>query len=324
MKYQFLIDANFHFIILGFLIELFIGYPNKFPHPIVFMGKLISLFEWLFYGKSNDPKKIKRNGMIITIILILLTYALFGILDILFGRGIIGWLIHTFFTVTIIATGSLLNECSKVISCLKSNDIESARTRLSMLVTRDTKEMNEEEIIRTTIETLSENLCDGVIAPLFYLFIGGIPLAMAYKMLSTLDSMIGYKNEKYIYFGWAAAKLEDLASWIPARLTAFFIIFASNILGYDWKKAISTWERDRNKTESPNSGHPESAFAGAIGVWFGGKVKYFGVVNDKPIIGDQGKEIGIKDFDRAISLAMGASFMGLVIMSISEVIYRLW
>lgn len=324
MKYQILVDSNFHYIILGFLIEFFIGYPNRFPHPIVFFGKLVSLFEWLFYGENNDPKKLKRKGIVITVVLVLFIYAVFGIIDILFGRGIIGWIIHVFFTVTIIATGSLITECSKVISYLKSNDIESARTQLSMLVTRDTKEMNEEEIIRTTIETLSENLCDGVIAPLFYLFIGGVPLAMAYKMLSTLDSMVGYKNERYIYFGWASAKLEDIATWIPARLTAFFIIFASTILGYDWKTAISTWERDRNRTESPNSGHPESAFAGAIHVWFGGKVKYFGIEYDKPIIGVVGEKIETKDFDKAINLAMGTSFLGLVLMSICEVIFRLW
>lgn len=324
MKYQILIDANFHFIMLGFLIEFFIGYPNRFPHPVVLMGKLVSLFEWLFYGESNDPEKLKRRGLIITIVLVLFTYAIFGIIDILFGRGIIGWIIHVVFTVTIIATGSLINECGKVISHLKAHDIDSARSQLSMLVTRDTREMDEEEIIRTTIETLSENLCDGVIAPLFYLFIGGIPMAMAYKMLSTLDSMIGYKNERYKYFGWASAKLEDIATWIPARLTAFFIIFSSTILGYDWRSSIATWERDRNKTESPNSGHPESAFAGALNVWFGGKVRYFGKEYDKPIIGVQGKKIDVGVFDRAISLAMGTSFLGLVIMSIGEVVYKLW
>ncbi|MCX7770399.1 MAG: adenosylcobinamide-phosphate synthase CbiB [Proteobacteria bacterium] len=324
MKLQALVDANFHFIILGFLIEFFIGYPNKFPHPVVFMGKLVSLFEWLFYGNSNDPKILKRRGIIIAILLVIFVYAFFGIINILFGRGIIGWIINVFFTMTIIATGSLINECSKVIRYLRVNDIESARNQLSMLVTRDTKEMNEEEIIRTTIETLSENLCDGVIAPLFYLFLGGIPLAMAYKMLSTLDSMVGYKNEKYRYFGWASARLEDIATWIPARITAFFIIFSATILGYDWRKSIYIWERDRNKTESPNSGHPESAFAGAIGVWFGGKVKYFGIDYDKPIIGDVGTTVDIKVFDRALNLATGTAFFGLFTMSIAEVIFRIW
>jgi len=324
MKFQILYDLNFHFIMLGFLIEFFLGYPDKFPHPVIFMGKLVSLFEWLFYGNSNDPVKLKRNGIFITIILVLFIYAFFGIINILSGKNLVGWIINVFFTVTIIATGSLIHECSKVISCIKSKDIESARKQLSMLVTRDTSEMNESEITRTTIETLSENLCDGVIAPLFYLFLGGVPLAMAYKMLSTLDSMIGYKNQKYQHFGWFAARLEDIATWIPARLTAFFVIFASTVLGYDWRNAISTWERDRNKTESPNSGHPEAAFAGAIGVWFGGKVKYFGVQYEKPIVGNVRETIGVKDFEKAINLATGTSFLGLVIMSMFEVLFRLW
>ncbi len=324
MKFQVLYDLNFHFIMMGFLFEFFIGYPNRLPHPVMFMGKLVSLFEWLFYDSSYEPEKLKRNGIFVTVSLILVIYALFGIIDILFGRGFIGWIINAFFTITIVATGSLINECTKVINFLKKDDINSARKQLSMLVTRDTSEMDEREIIRTTIETLSENLCDGVIAPIFYLFVGGVPLAMAYKMLSTLDSMIGYKNEVYQHFGWFAARLEDLATWIPARITAFFIIFASTILGYDWKNAISTWERDRNKTESPNSGHPEAAFAGAIGVWFGGRVKYFGLWHDKHVIGDVRETIELRVFEKAITLATGTAFLGLVLMSIIEVFIRLW
>lgn len=324
MKLYAFYDANFHYVILGFLIEFFVGYPSLLPHPIVYMGKTINFFEWLFYGQNKEPKVLKRRGIIIALSLVILTYAIFGIIDMLFSRFLIGWFIKLFFAITIVATGSLLTECNKVLKCLKSNDIDGARKQLSTLVTRDTSSMNEEEIIRTTIETLSENLCDGIIAPLFYMFIGGIPLGMAYKMVSTLDSMVGYKNERYIHFGWFSAKLDDLANWIPSRLTAFFIFISANIMGYNWRKSIEIWERDRKKTESPNSGNPESAFAGAIGVWFGGKVNYFGKVYEKPVIGDVIDGIKLEHLEKSLNLAMGTSFVALVLMTFVEVILRIW
>jgi len=319
-----LLDANFHYILIGFFLEFWISYPNVLPHPVVFMGKAVNLFERLFYVTNKNPAKLKRNGILTALILVLATYIIFTIIDVILTDFLIRWIFKVIFAFTIVATGSLLTECRKVLIFLQQNQLDKAREQLSMLVTRDTKMMEKEEIIRTTIETLSENLCDGVVAPLFYMFVGGIPLGMTYKMVSTLDSMIGYKNERYFYFGWASAKLDDIFAWLPARLTAIFIFIASFIMGFDWRKSIEIWKRDRNKTESPNSGHPESAFAGAIGVWFGGKVRYFGKVYEKPIIGEKSEYVVEKHLRMSLNLAMGCSFVAVISMSILEGVYRLW
>jgi adenosylcobinamide-phosphate synthase len=319
-----LFDANFHYILIGFFLEFWINYPNFLPHPVVFMGKAVNFCEKVFYVKDKNPNKLKRNGILVVLILVSVTYALFALIDKFLSESLIKWIMKIFFAYTIVATGSLLTECSKVLYLVQSDNMEKAREQLSMLVTRDTKMMEKEEIIRTTIETLSENLCDGVVAPLFYMFVGGIPLGMAYKMVSTLDSMLGYKNERYLYFGWATAKLDDIFAWLPARLTAFFIFIASFIMGFDWQKSVVIWRRDRNKTDSPNSGHPESAFAGAVGVWFGGKVRYFGKVYEKPIIGVKGEHIKEEHLQKSLNLAMGSSFVAVISMSIIEGVCRLW
>ncbi len=319
-----ILDANFHYILVGFFLEFWISYPNVLPHPVVFMGKAINLFERFFYVNGKNPAKLKRNGILTSLILVLGAYVIFASIDMLLPNSLIKWIVRAIFAFTIVATGSLLTECSKVLYFLQKNEIDKAREQLSMLVTRDTKMMEKEEIIRTTIETLAENLCDGVVAPLFYMFVGGIPLGMTYKMVSTLDSMIGYKNERYIYFGWASAKLDDIFAWLPARLTAVFIFIASFIMGFDWQKSVEIWKRDKNKTESPNSGHPESAFAGAIGVWFGGKVRYFGKVYEKPIIGEKSELIVEEHLQKSLNLAMGSSFVAVISMSILEGVYRLW
>lgn len=315
-------NVNATYILLGFLIEFFLNYPVNFPHPVVFFGKGINLMEWLFYVEKDKPKKKKIKGFITVLLLLFFVYTFFGIFSLLFDRSLFGFFFNLIFTVTIVATGSLIRECKHVLNFLEKNDIEGARNQLSMLVTRDTQGMDEEEICRTTIETLAENFCDGVVAPLFYLFIGGVPLGMTFKMISTLDSMIGYKNERYVNFGWAAAKLDDIAVWIPARISAFFIFIATIICNYNLDKSLSTWQRDKRKTESPNSGHPESAFAGALDIGFGGKVNYFGKTYEKPAIGDLQEKVTKEHVLKAIKLAKVASFTAVIAMAFFEELFR--
>ena len=170
-------------------------------------------------------------------------------------------------------------------------------------------------IIRSTMETISENTVDGIVAPMFYMFLGGLPLSMSYKAINTLDSMVGYKNEKYIDFGKFSAKVDDVANFIPARITGIFIILASMILGYNGKEAWRIFFRDRKNHSSPNSAHSEASVAGALGVQFGGRVSYFGKEVDKPTRGDKKKEFEIEDIKKNIKIMYATSFLSLVVFS---------
>ncbi len=224
-----------------------------------------------------------------------------------------------------IALRGLRESAGNVITELKRSDLDSARGQLGHIVGRDTEGLNEEGILRATVETLSENVSDGVIAPMFYFAIGGLPLAMAYKAINTLDSMLGYRNERYINFGYVAARLDDIANYIPARLTAWAIIFSAAVLSpvrsgkVSPSRAVRIMLRDGRKHSSPNAGLPEAAMAGALGIRLGGPVSYGGVVNEKPFIGEDEREIELEDgamADRITEAAGGIGMISCVILSI--------
>ena len=183
-------------------------------------------------------------------------------------------------------------------------------------MSRDTGTMDEKMIIRSTMETISENTVDGIVAPMFYMFIGGLPLGMTYKAINTLDSMVGYKNEKYMEFGKFSAKVDDVANFIPARITGIFIIIVSFILHYDYKNSFKIFFRDRKNHSSPNSAHAEASVAGALGVQFGGRVSYFGKETEKPTIGDKIKDFELEDIKKNIKIMYVTSFLSLVIFSL--------
>ena len=229
-------------------------------------------------------------------------------------------IIFTFFEIylmyTIFSINSLAREGKKVYKILQKGNLEIARKELSYLVSRDTEKMDKIMIIRSTMETISENTVDGIIAPMFYMFIGGLPLAMTYKAINTMDSMVGYKNEKYIDFGKFSAKIDDIANFIPARITGILIIISSFLLGFDYKNAKKIFFRDRKNHSSPNSAHSEASVAGALGVQFGGKVSYFGKEVEKPTIGDKKKEFRTEDIRKNIRIMYVTSFVGLVIFSL--------
>jgi len=171
-------------------------------------------------------------------------------------------------------------------------------------------------IIRSTMETISENTVDGIVAPMLYMFLGGLPLSMTYKAINTFDSMVGYKNEKYMDFGKFSAKLDDVANFIPARITGILIVIASMILGYDYKNSLKIFIRDRKNHSSPNSGHAEAGVAGALGVQFGGRVSYFGKEVDKPVIGNKIKDFELEDIKKNIKIMYVASFLSLAVFSV--------
>ncbi|MEG2539787.1 MAG: adenosylcobinamide-phosphate synthase CbiB, partial [Clostridium sp.] len=209
-----------------------------------------------------------------------------------------------------ISSRGLAVEGMKVIKTLKNGDIEGARHKLSYIVGRDTSTLDEKGIVRAVVETVSENMSDGIIAPMMFAALGGAPLAMAYKAVNTCDSMFGYKNDKYREFGYVSAKMDDIANFIPARVTAYFIVAAAYILKYDYKGSLRIYKRDRYNHLSPNSAHPEAAVAGALGIRLGGVNYYFGKPVEKPTIGYDLRPISVEDVDKTNRILMVVSLLG--------------
>lgn len=303
---------------IAYVLDLILGDPRWIYHPVVAIGKLISFLEKILYRFKN---KI-LTGFILNIITLSLTF----IISLFFTY--LGVFFEIFFLFTTLATKSLADEGKKVYRILKSGDIEKAKKELSYLVSRDTANLSTNKVIMSIVETISENTVDGFVSPAFFAFLGSffevtifgkalslaLPFAMTYKVINTLDSMVGYKNEKYIEFGKFSARVDDVANFIPARLTGLlFVPIACIILRYNLKNSLKIFFRDRNKHSSPNSGQSEAAYAGALGIQFGGKISYFGKDYEKPTIGDKLKEFDVEDIKKAISLLYTSSFVTVAI-----------
>jgi len=308
----------------GFLIDLAVGDPRPIPHPVVAMGKLIGGLETLLRRPGADRITERLTGGILTAVVVGGVYGLtLGIEQALFRATGVMWLpafvLLSWLTASTLATRGLVRAGGRVLSALRENDLSGARGRLGEIVGRDTGSLDEDAILRATVETVAENTSDGITAPLFYYALGGLPLAMAYKAVNTLDSMVGYKNDRYRYFGTASARLDDLANLIPARLTALFTALAAfAVPGASPGRALRIALRDGRKHASPNAGYPEAATAGALGVRLGGPSVYGGVVVEKPWIGEEYRPLDYETAARAITLALftawcafGASMGGL-------------
>ena len=279
-------------LIIGYLLDLIFGDPRKLPHPIVAFGNIIGWCERHF----NKGGHKKRNGCLIAIILPLSTLFLGGLLA--WGS----WILHPFayycvasvFVFYGLANHSLIQEGGEVIRTLEEQGLDAGRKRLSWIVGRDTSQLSPKKIYTAVLETMAENLSDGVVAPLFFYALGGFPAMMAYKMVNTLDSMVGYKDARYKDFGCCSAHLDDILNYIPARLTAFLIALS----GY--RKGIFSFIRKYARQHaSPNSGYPESAMAGILDCRFGGPNIYHGMLVEKPYIGTHNRELSINDYKRA-------------------------
>mgnify|MGYP003616050117 CR=1 FL=1 len=306
---------NLEFLIkiyIAYILDLILGDPHKIPHPVQIIGKLISFLEKKLI---NLPNK-KFYGGVLNIIVLVITFVICYFLQKIA-------IIEIYLMYTVFSTKCLADEGNKVHKILKANNLIKARRELSYLVSRDTENLEKKDIIRSTMETISENTVDGVIAPMFFMFLGGLPLAMVYKAINTMDSMLGYKNEKYKDFGYFSAKIDDAANFIPARITGGILIpVACFFLKYDFRNSFRVYLRDRKNHASPNSAHPESAVAGALGVQFGGKTTYFGEEHDKPVIGDRKKEFQIEDIKKNIRILYVTSFIGLGLFSLVWVVFR--
>jgi len=303
---------------IAYLLDLIFGDPQNIIHPVQVIGKMINIGEKSLLGKKykSDRKYKFFAGMILNITVISLTYGITYLIDKSSENSIILTVAEIYLMYTVFSINSLAREGNRVYNILKEGNIERARKDLSYLVSRDTETMDEKMIIRSTMETISENTVDGIVAPMLYMFLGGLPLSMTYKAINTFDSMVGYKNEKYMDFGKFSAKLDDVANFIPARITGILIVIASMILGYDYKNSLKIFIRDRKNHSSPNSGHAEAGVAGALGVQFGGRVSYFGKEVDKPVIGDKAKDFELEDIKKNIKIMYAASFLSLVMFSV--------
>lgn len=299
----------------AYIADWILGDPSGFPHPVRLIGWAIQFLENKFLARGDSSVKQRLLGIVLALFIVLgvcaSTYAIMRTVE--WIHPVLFFIATVFFAYTVLASRDLYDEVKRVIKALEKGDLIRARKEVGFLVGRDTDHLDEKEVCRALIETVSENTSDGIVAPLFYLAIGGPPLAMAYKALNTLDSMVGYKNERYLYFGWASARADDLANFIPARMTALFFVIASFILRKDWKGAWKVVWRDGRKSASPNSGYPEAAVAGALGIQLGGENSYFGIREERPFIGKPETPITLEKVRESVRLMTMTSLIAVMI-----------
>ena len=326
---------------LGIVLDLIIGDPHRMPHPVRAMGSLIAALERsllspylpgeLTEGKADhetgskgeslrDPRKEKARGVLLWFVVVLLVLLItFGIMAGAYAlHPCAGIIVEAVLTCYCLASKSLCKESMAVYKKLQEGDIEAARYALSMIVGRDTRCLDREEVIKAAVETVAENASDGVIAPLLYAALGGPVLALVYKAVNTMDSMLGYRNEKYEHFGFFAARADDLFNFLPARISALCMIAGSVLLGlfskdYSMKEAWRIWKRDRRNHSSPNSAQTESVCAGALGLQLGGTHLYQGKPVEKPVIGDENRKPEPDDIKKANRLMFAGEMIAWVV-----------
>lgn len=294
MDGQSLLNSSAALLIGAFLLDLAVGDPRWLPHPVVLMGKGIAQGERLL--RSGNAHRDFLAGMAMSLLLVTLSavvalglVALFKLLPLWLSFSATAALAST-----TLATRGLLDAVKLIEAPLRAGNLVAARENLGHIVGRETTDLNQDKVLRASLESLSESTCDGIVAPLFYLFLGGVPLAMAYKAISTLDSMTGYRTEQYFYFGKFAARLDDAMNFIPARLTAAFMVIATMPVRLNPARALRVTWRDHANHLSPNAGYPEAALAGAFGIRLGGPSIYFGKEICKPYMGDDSQPVRIE------------------------------
>lgn len=288
----------------AYLLDLAAGDPLWMPHPVRWIGSLIAGAQKALYPKKASPAQMRFAGFVLWLLVLTVVFVVAKTFLILstFPGPFFGSLAAIWLAYTTLATRCLHDESRQVAEALGAGDLELARKRLSFIVSRETSHLDSEAILRALVETVSENFSDGIVAPLFYLAVGGPLGAIVYKAVNTMDSMLGYKNEQYRFFGSFAARADDVANWIPARISGWLIVGGCALLGMDWRRAAKTMQRDAPKMKSPNAGYPEAAAAGGLGVRLGGTSRYFGTTVEKPFLGDQVATITMETYQRMIRL----------------------
>ncbi len=314
---------NILIVIIAFYMDILFGDPNNIPHPICGIGHIISKTESILRKHCcNTTSQKHKSGVLLIAIVITISLSIPAVLlfllrflgqkAVLTAKVVICWYM--------LAMKSLKKESIAVYDKLQKNDLEGARNAVSRIVGRDTQYLTKEGITKATIETVAENTSDGVIAPLFYMTFFGTLGGVFYKAVNTMDSMVGYKNEKYIDFGKYPAKLDDIVNYIPSRISALLLCCCSFLLGYDGKNSFKIWKRDKRKHASPNSAQTESACAGALGIQLAGDAWYFGKRYHKEFIGDKNRDVEIEDIKRVNYLLYASGVLAVIVFSSVAVI----
>lgn len=299
----------------GAVLDFIFGDPRRLYHPVCLIGSWIGFLEKHLLKEHDTPARQRMAGSVLWILTVVPSVLIPAAL--LWAAGKIhpaaAFILDGFWCFQLLAARSLWRESGKVYRCLKAQDIEGARKAVSMIVGRDTAHLTEEGITKAAVETVAENTSDGVIAPLLFMLIGGAPLGFFYKAVNTMDSMIGYRNGRYLYFGRTAAKADDAVNYIPSRISALFMTAAAFFTGMDMRKAWKIYLRDRRKHASPNSAQTESVCAGALGVQLAGDAWYFGELHKKETIGDALRPVEAEDIPRAGYLMYGTEVLVLLV-----------
>lgn len=300
----------------GFALDALLGDPYAMPHIIRAIGALISTTERLLRKAFPVTARGERLAGCV-LVLVVLVVSVGACLVLLWAAYrisfVVGLVVETFVCYQMLAAKQLRIEALRVRKALEAEGLPAARKAVSMIVGRDTERLDEAGVLRATVETVAENASDGVVAPLLFLALGGAPAGVLYKAANTMDSMVGYRNERYQFFGTAAARLDDVLNWVPARVTGMLMCMAAPLVGLDGAGAWRVLRRDRHRHASPNAAYPEAACAGALGVQLAGPTSYFGVLHDKPTIGDDTRPMRRLDVDAACRLLFATSLMALLL-----------
>ncbi|MEN1759814.1 adenosylcobinamide-phosphate synthase CbiB [Anoxynatronum sibiricum] len=312
-------------ILIAYILDLVLADPPHWPHPVRWMGVLISWFDHrLHCSEQSGHWQMFRGGIMVVLVVMAAGGAATLILKVAssfhmwLGTILAGWLAYT----SLSARGLKLAALD-VLMPLEQNNLTKARQALSMIVGRETENLTEKEVVRATVETVAENFSDGVAAPLFYLVLGGVPMAIMYKAVNTMDSMVGYRNERYLFFGRPAARLDDILNWVPSRLSVVLLAAGAMLTGNNALQALKIAWRDGKNHKSPNAGWPEAAVAGALEVQLGGTNIYFGRPVEKPTIGDEQQELTREAIRKAVALLDAAALVA-VIASILSLLAITW
>ena len=305
-------------LLLGFLLDLILGDPHWLPHPVQGVGWLINRLEPAARGLfPKTPEGEKQAGICMALLVCVLSVGTAAAVIALAAwiTPVLGWLIEVILCYQLLAVKSLRVESIKVSKALEHGTIDDGRRAVSMIVGRDTEKLTEEEVIAAAVETVAENASDGILAPMLWMAAGGPLAGMLYKAVNTMDSMVGYKNDRYINFGWCAARLDDVLNWIPARISGVLMCLAS-CFGFDGRNAWRIFRRDRKNHSSPNSAHTEAACAGALHLQLGGTHMYFGKPVEKPTIGDPDRPIRREDIAEANRLVFYTALIALLLFDL--------
>jgi adenosylcobinamide-phosphate synthase len=318
-------EHKMEFIILAAVVlDIIVGDPKGIPHPVSWIGKVINWGEKCIRNIASSPSGLKQGGILLSALVFGGTYLFFW--GLLWGayhiNNYLGIALSIIVMSQALAINSLYRHAVRVVRPLNKGDLAQARNALAMIVGRDTEHLDEKEVVRGVVETVAENTVDGITAPLFYGFLGGPPLAMAYKAVNTMDSMIGYKNEKYLYLGWAGARLDDIANYIPARITGFLYLIIAPFTPGGFKSVFFTILRDASRHPSPNSGIPEAAVAGALQVQLGGNNYYGGVLSERVLIGQGKRTLEKKHIHHSLVIMLVISLEALILGLLITYIFK--